>query len=309
MDNATLSHLFRAHAGRIAASGLLATAIYGCAAEPTPELKDARHAYDRADNSEVREHNPGELARAREALDRAEDAHDENPGSAQERRLAERAEYRANLAAARTENAHRVPGERVTHVDTTADTDLEREQVAVERERIAAERDRLAAERARDRADTHREVAEPRAAKRPQKVEQRRATSALQNLGSVASVKEEPRGVVITLSGQLLFPTGEERMSPVARQNLDQVARALAEQPDDTKFDVAGHTDDSGSDAENQRLAKERAQQVADHLVASGIDRSRINVVGYGESQPIAGNDTPQGRATNRRVEIVVHQG
>src|SRR4029077_15865677 len=104
------------------------------------------------------------------------------------------------------------------------------------------------------------------------KAEARKASAALQNLGPVANVKEEPRGVMITLSGTLLFPNGEKEMSPIAKQNLDQVAHALAEQPASTTFEVAGHTDDSGSDKQNKQLADQRAKAVADYLIGSGID-------------------------------------
>jgi outer membrane protein OmpA-like peptidoglycan-associated protein len=97
-------------------------------------------------------------------------------------------------------------------------------------------------------------------------------------------------------------------MSPIARQNLDQVAHALAQQPSTTTFQVEGFTDDSGSPKQNEELAKERAKAVADHLVQSGIDPSRIQVVSHGEHDPVANNDTAEGRAANRRVEIVVEQ-
>jgi len=141
---------------------------------------------------------------------------------------------------------------------------------------------------------------------RASKADERKAQSALQNLGQVANVKEEPRGVVITLSGALLFPSGDERLSPVARKDLDQVAHALAAQPADTTFQVEGYTDDTGSPKQNDQLAQRRAKAVADHLIQNGIDPSRIHVVSHGENDPVANNDSAEGRAANRRVEIVV---
>jgi OmpA-OmpF porin, OOP family len=110
------------------------------------------------------------------------------------------------------------------------------------------------------------------------------------------------------LSGSLLFPNGDKEMSPIANQNLDQVAHALAEQPRDATFDIEGYTDSTGSEQENQALSEQRAQAVADKLQQSGIDPSRITVVGRGEAAPIADNGTPEGRASNRRVEIVVER-
>ena len=312
-----LTTLIRKHVGRILTGGVLASALVACASSnTTPQLADARAAYDRAEDSQAARHNPALLERARIALDRAEMAHDEDPGSAREARLAERAEARANAAM------------RHTHATQSARAEWRERTAAEQAEERAEDRAEAAEARAEDRAEARAEVADARVeanaeharlereriaaadrdpATRPAtKAEQRKAASALQNLGPVANVKEEPRGVVITLSGSLLFPTGEEEMSPIARQNLDQVAHALAQQPADTTFQIEGHTDDSGSDKQNQQLASERAKAVADHLINAGIEPSRIRVVGRGESQPVANNDTPEGRAANRRVEIVV---
>ncbi|HKU41089.1 MAG TPA: OmpA family protein [Polyangiales bacterium] len=270
-------------------SGVLASALCACASGPTRELSDARRAYDEAEDSPAAQRNPAELQRARVALDRAEAAHDEDPGSAREKRLAERAEYRAKLAM----NAdHARPAWRD-------------EQAAARREEAAMEREDQRAERNARVADRDDRTAVP---VRSSKLQDRKAESALQNLGQVANVKQEPRGVVITLSGSLLFPSGDEKLSPVARKNLDQVAHALAQQPADTTFQVEGYTDDTGSPKQNEQLAEQRAKAVADHLIASGIDASRIKVVSHGEDDPVANNDSPEGRAANRRVEIVVEQ-
>jgi len=260
-------------------TGVLASAFLGCASSPTtPQLVDARRAYDNAEESEAPSRAPSELARAKVALDRAEEAHDDNPGSTREANLAENAEIKAKRAQARAESR-------------------------TDRDGVVRHNDHYHAVETRD--------GEPAvAAKRANttKADDRQAASALQNLSQVANVKEESRGVVITLSGSLLFPTGEEELSPIARKSLDQVADALAKQPSDAKFDVEGHTDNSGTTAQNQALAKKRAQAVADHLVESGVDRDRIRVVGHGESHPIASNDSDEGRASNRRVEIVVDE-
>jgi outer membrane protein OmpA-like peptidoglycan-associated protein len=298
-----LTNLIKNHVGRILTGGVLASALVACAGNNvTPQLADARDAYDRAEDSPAARRNPAELERARIALERAEDAHDEDPGSAREAQLARRAESRAQAA--------------MSHAPTTA---AERAEY---RDRTRAERAEVRAEAAEDRAELRAERAEVRADRaevrdddrydrtadaRPMiKAESKKAAAALQNLGPVAAVKEEPRGVVITLSGSLLFPTGQEEMSPIARQNLDQVAHALAQQPKDSTFQVEGHTDNSGPDSQNAKLAEERAKAVADHLVQAGIDPDRIRVVGMGESRPIANNETDEGRAANRRVEIVV---
>ncbi len=68
---------------------------------------------------------------------------------------------------------------------------------------------------------------------------------------------------------------------------------------------IAGHTDGVGDPEENQRLSEARAEAVRDYLVSHGIDASRVEAVGYGDTQPVASNDTDEGRAQNRRIEAV----
>lgn len=256
---------------RALGAGAVASAMIACGAAPTSQLVDARKAYDEAEHSQAPEHAPGDLAEARVALDRAEDAHDKDPGSWREIRLSERAERKARAAE--------------EHGDALA----ERHNPA------------LAAKADEDRREV---VTETDA--HPTKRELRHADAALQSLAQVASVKEEPRGVVVTMSGALLFPNGEKALSPIGRQNVDRVAHALAEQPKDSSFQVVGYTDNTGSDKENQALSAARAQAVADRLSEAGIDSSRISADGRGEADPVASNDTREGRASNRRVEIIV---
>lgn len=90
-----------------------------------------------------------------------------------------------------------------------------------------------------------------------------------------------------------------------AKTQLDQVADALLRRPD-IKVEVAGHTDSKGSDAYNQRLSEARARAVVEHLASRGVDPARMRAAGYGESIPVAGNATDEGRALNRRVELKV---
>jgi len=284
MEHTTWNKLVNHNAKSVLAGSALALALGGCAAKPSPELVDARRAYDRAEDSPAPQRDPRELERAKLALDRAEEAHDDDPGSAREQRLALTAKHRADEARARAE------GRQARAEDTTASDSAERARRRHDDELAAARVDQ--AQVASDKPVT--------------KADARKASAALQNLGPVANVKEEPRGVVITLSGTLLFPNGEKDMSPIAKQNLDQVAHALAEQPANTTFEVAGHTDDSGSEQQNRQLAAQRAKAVADYLINSGIDPARIRTAGYGEDRPIANNSTPEGRAENRRVEILV---
>jgi OOP family OmpA-OmpF porin len=111
---------------------------------------------------------------------------------------------------------------------------------------------------------------------------------------------------VITLSGSVLFPSGDDQLSPIARQSLDRVATVLTEQPAQKPISIEGYTDSRGSDAFNQQLSQKRADAVRSYLVSKGLGADNLQAVGRGESSPIASNDTSEGRASNRRVEIVI---
>lgn len=115
----------------------------------------------------------------------------------------------------------------------------------------------------------------------------------------------EPEAAVIILEG-VLFGFDSAELSPTAKVILDQQVMILEENPG-LVVQVAGHTDSVGPDAYNQRLSERRANAVAQYMVEQrGMDPSRLSAVGYGESQPIDTNDTEEGRARNRRVELTV---
>ncbi len=99
------------------------------------------------------------------------------------------------------------------------------------------------------------------------------------------------------------FATGEGGYSRDLGRALFQVRRLLAIHPE-IKFEVAGHTDDTGNEERNRALSLKRAQTVADYLVKNGIDSGKIKVIGLGSSKPKASNDTKKGRTANRRVEV-----
>jgi outer membrane protein OmpA-like peptidoglycan-associated protein len=120
-----------------------------------------------------------------------------------------------------------------------------------------------------------------------------------------AQVLQQGREVTMRLTG-LSFPDGAVRLGPAGKAVLDQAAQALALFPAAT-MTVEGHTDSSGDAATNQRLAEQRAEAVAAYLsTALRLPLGRIRAVGYGKDRPIAGNDTPAGRALNRRIDIIV---
>jgi outer membrane protein OmpA-like peptidoglycan-associated protein len=129
---------------------------------------------------------------------------------------------------------------------------------------------------------------------------------AMKDLATVAAVKEETRGVVITLSGSVLFATNRYELLETAKTKLDQVAEALKDQDAGKIMVVEGHTDNRGSDATNQPLSLNRATAVQNYLVSRGVDSAKISAVGMGSSHPLVDNSNAENRANNRRVEIVI---
>jgi outer membrane protein OmpA-like peptidoglycan-associated protein len=126
-----------------------------------------------------------------------------------------------------------------------------------------------------------------------------------QTAGSGVEVSRRGNDVVLNMPSHITFATDSSRISPDFQSTLDQVASTITEYTD-TRVRIAGHTDSTGSDAYNQQLSERRAQAVASYLEGRGVAASRISTVGYGETQPVASNDTADGRQQNRRVEIVL---
>ncbi|MGV6851907.1 MAG: OmpA family protein, partial [bacterium] len=116
--------------------------------------------------------------------------------------------------------------------------------------------------------------------------------------------KQTDRGVVLTL-GDVLFASGESSLRDSALEEIKTLAQFLQEYPDQD-VRVEGHTDSRGKASLNQAISQKRAEAVMDALVGFGVKESRLLAVGYGESRPVAGNETEQGRAKNRRVEVVL---
>jgi outer membrane protein OmpA-like peptidoglycan-associated protein len=122
-------------------------------------------------------------------------------------------------------------------------------------------------------------------------------------LGAVAETKSTARGTVTSLSG-VLFDTGKSTIKPDAKITLAKLAGVMLVFAK-TTIQVEGYTDNVGSDASNLTLSTARAKAVADFLTSQGIAPNRLTSVGKGPADPVAPNDTPDGRAQNRRVEII----
>lgn len=122
--------------------------------------------------------------------------------------------------------------------------------------------------------------------------------------GNIGVVNAGDR-LVVTMPQDLLFATDSATLRPDLQSDLRAVAGNLLQYPN-TRIEIAGHTDSTGDAGYNRNLSKRRADSVAGVLRASGVPAGRIVTVGAGEDQPIATNLTPEGRAQNRRVEIVI---
>ncbi|MFN3613997.1 MAG: OmpA family protein [Rubrimonas sp.] len=123
--------------------------------------------------------------------------------------------------------------------------------------------------------------------------------------GTGATVVNTGDALLITLPENITFAVDSSTVQPQFMAALSDMAQTLRAYPQ-SYVDVIGHTDSTGSAAYNQQLSERRAQAVANVLISRGVQRERIVAYGFGETQPIADNNTPQGRAMNRRVEIRV---
>lgn len=104
----------------------------------------------------------------------------------------------------------------------------------------------------------------------------------------------------------ILFDVNSDRIRPESTPTLEEIGKMLVEHPD-LRIAIEGHTDSDGDDAHNQQLSERRAAAVRRSLISTyGVDAGRLESAGYGETQPVAGNETPEGRQQNRRVELVV---
>ncbi len=126
-----------------------------------------------------------------------------------------------------------------------------------------------------------------------------------QTAGTGIEVSRDGDVIKLNLPDGVTFDFGKANLKPQFYPALDNVANTLA-QYNQTIVEVSGHTDSVGSDAANQTLSVQRANSVGNYLIGKGLVRERFEIVGFGETQPVASNDTDSGRALNRRVEIRV---
>lgn len=124
-------------------------------------------------------------------------------------------------------------------------------------------------------------------------------------LQKVAETKRTEQGIVTQLKSDILFETGKSDLKPKAVENISQLGDILKKYPENV-ITVKGYTDNKGSDQKNQTLSEQRAENVKQQLLKSGIPANTVSIVGMGKNSPIADNATVDGRSKNRRVEIEI---
>jgi outer membrane protein OmpA-like peptidoglycan-associated protein len=275
------------------------TAAMACATvRPSTELADARRIYQELMASGADRRVEADLLRTNSAIIEADAAF--TARKAQEDvdalghialRLAQTAEANnARIAAERAADSLRTARlQRLLTLSEAQRTQLEQRRQLTEQEMTVLQR----------RADSLRMAAEEA---------NRRLNEALTQLRSlvaeITNLQQTQRGLVISLS-DILFDVGKSTLRAGAQASINRIAAVLQQYPQHQIL-VEGHTDATGSDEFNLGLSRNRASSVREALVAGGVDATRISAEGYGESRPVASNDTPAGRQQNRRVEIVI---
>jgi outer membrane protein OmpA-like peptidoglycan-associated protein len=268
---------------------MLGAPLVGCASSQAPkELLDARAAYTRAENGYAKDLSPASLHEAKVSLDSAERSFQDDGPSDATRDNAYVAARKAELAESDGSTLH-----------------YQRELQSA-KEQQGQNQAKMAQRTQAELSSTREQLAQEKSAR---EAAEQRAKDALEKLTAAnANVKHEERGTVITLSGNVLFTSGKSVLLPGAQSGLNQVSDALKSQVD-AKIVIEGHTDSTGSMETNLALSKARAEAVQSYLASRGVPGDRMSAIGIGPSRPVADNQSAEGRANNRRVEIIVQPG
>jgi outer membrane protein OmpA-like peptidoglycan-associated protein len=202
--------------------------------------------------------------------------------------------------------SERVKRDNDAHMATAA-ADADRLKLENEARAAAAasETDRLKRENEAQRAANQADL--DRAAKEKAQAEAEKAdlrAQLLRQFNAVLQTRDTARGLIVNMS-DVLFDTGKYSLRPLAREKLAKVAGIVSGHPG-LRLDVEGYTDSVGGAEYNQRLSEQRGAAVRDYLTQEGMPANSVTSRGFGENQPVASNDTAEGRQQNRRVELVI---
>jgi outer membrane protein OmpA-like peptidoglycan-associated protein len=270
-----------------------------CAGEQVPPraLVDARVDFAKSRDGTAQQLDPTDVHEADLALRRAEKAWNDSPDDPSTIDLALIADRKALIAQSEADAiaAQQQAQQAKTQFDATREAQLHSAQGQLNQTQAALGQTQAQLQMSEaDRAAQQRKLQDLEA----------KLKDARDTIAKIAAVKDDDRGMVITLQGEVLFKTGEYKLKPAAMAKLDQIAEALKgkEQP----IVVEGFTDTVGQHDFNMTLSQNRAQAVRDYLVSKGMPQDLVTAKGFGPDQPVADNGSIDGRAQNRRVEIVV---
>jgi outer membrane protein OmpA-like peptidoglycan-associated protein len=236
------------------------------------------------------------------AAQREAQARAEADREAQRRREAEERRAAAQAEAERMAREKReIESQRAAAREEAARLRVESEAARSEAARISREKAEL--EAAREAAQADAENAR-RAAKRAEDEKAELRAQLLRQLNLILETRDSARGLIVNMS-DVLFDTAQHTLKPGAREKLAKVAGITLSHPG-LRLEVEGHTDSVGGEEYNQLLSERRAQSVRDYLVQQGVPAGSITAAGFGKTQPVATNQTAEGRQRNRRVELVV---
>ena len=242
-------------------------------------------------------------AEKKAAEDRAAQARADAAAEAQRRQQAEQERQQAEQAKAEAERMKQEAQQAAQEAARQKQEADAARQAAVAQQQ-AAETQAQQAAQAKAAAEAETEKARQAAAKAEAEKAQLRA-QLLQQFNAVLQTRDSARGLIVNMS-DVLFDTGSADLKPGAREKLAKISGILLAHPGLT-LQVEGHTDSVGTDEFNMELSGRRADGVRDYLAQEGVPPSTITAKGFGKTQPVASNDTPDGRQRNRRVELVVN--
>jgi outer membrane protein OmpA-like peptidoglycan-associated protein len=283
----------------IVAALAVAAGLSACGGErlPPKALSDARDEFHRAKTGIAIQLDPTDVHEADLALQRANQAWGDDPDDPNTIDLAIVAQRKAQIAEA---EAQTMKSERDAEDAKRQLQDLMSTQLQSARGQLNQTKQQL------NQTQGALEAEQRAAAEQRQRLDdlEKKLKDARDTIAKIAAVKDDDRGMVITLQGEVLFSTGKWDLKAGAMAKLDQIAEVLVgkEQP----MVVYGHTDNVGTHDMNMDLSQKRANAVRDYLVSRGIPQDLISAQGKGPDVPVSDNGSIEGRASNRRVEIVV---
>src|SRR6266478_2621145 len=228
----------------------------------------------------------------------------------QARQQAEAAQAAAERMKQQAEKAAQEAARQKQEADQARAAALAQQQAAqaeaeqASKDRAAAQADAAQASRDRAAAQADAERARQAAAQAEAEKGQLRA-QLLAQLNSILQTRDSARGLIVNMS-DVLFDTGSYTLKPGAREKLAKISGIVLAHPG-LMLQIEGHTDSVGGDEFNQQLSERRASSVREFLAEQGVSPSSISARGFGKTQPVASNETAEGRQRNRRVELVVN--